>query len=180
MMSGPLVNSSSQTAVPFQFPFIVLLRHGRGAIFNLQPSSSSPPSTSILVANFITLQLQSFLPTSSIVAAKFNPRHHSNSKPRRCVISSILITVSDMATIACFYYKVNRFLIIIVSNTFDELLLHYDVCWLSFSEIITWIKKGDQHTRKAWRTKEVDWGPSPSVPNVPHQATVGNQSKVVR
>jgi hypothetical protein len=53
MMSGPLVNSSSQTAAFFQFPFIVLLRHGQGAIFNLQPSSSSPPSTLILVANFI-------------------------------------------------------------------------------------------------------------------------------
>jgi hypothetical protein len=48
MMSGSLVNGSSQTAAPFQFPFIVFLRHGRGAIFNLQPSS--PPSTSILVA----------------------------------------------------------------------------------------------------------------------------------
>jgi hypothetical protein len=59
------------------------------------------------------------------------------------------ITVSDMTTIAYFYYKVNRFLIIIVSNTFDELLLHYDVCWLSFSEILTWIKKGAQHTCKA-------------------------------
>jgi hypothetical protein len=56
------------------------------------------------------------------------------------------ITVLDMTTIACFYYKVNRFLIIIVSNTFDELLLHYDVCWLSFSEIHMWIKKGAQHT----------------------------------
>jgi hypothetical protein len=81
------------------------------------------------------------------------------------------ITVSDMTKIACFYYKVNRFLIIIVSNTFDELLLHYDVCWLSFSRILTWIKKGAQHTWKAWRTKEVDWGPSPSVPHVLHQAT---------
>jgi hypothetical protein len=91
MMSGPLVNGSSQTATPFQFPFIVLLRHGRSAIFNLQPSSSLPPSTSILVANFIRLQLQSFLPTSSLVAANFNPRRHSNSKPRRCAISSILL-----------------------------------------------------------------------------------------
>jgi hypothetical protein len=80
MMSGPLVNGSSQTATPFQFPFVVLLRHGRGAIFNLQPSSSSPPSTSILVANFIPLQLQSSLPTSSLVAVNFNPRRHSNSK----------------------------------------------------------------------------------------------------
>jgi hypothetical protein len=57
--------------------------------FNLQPSSSSPPSTSILVANFIPLQLQSFLQTSSLVAANFNPRRHSNSKPRRCAISSL-------------------------------------------------------------------------------------------
>jgi hypothetical protein len=88
MMLGPLVNGSCQTAAPFQFPFIVLLRHGRGAIFNLQPSSSSPPSTSILVANFIPLQLQSSLPTLSLVAANFNPRRHSNSKPRHCAISS--------------------------------------------------------------------------------------------
>jgi hypothetical protein len=92
MMLGPLVNGNSQTAVPFQFPFIDLLRHGRGAIFNLQPlSCSSPPSTSILVANFIPLQLQSSLPTSSLVAANFNPCRHSNSKPRRCAISSILL-----------------------------------------------------------------------------------------
>jgi hypothetical protein len=88
MMSGPLVNGSSQTATPFQFPFIILLRHGRSAIFNLQPSSSPAPSTSILVANFIPLQLQSSLPTSSLVAANFNPHRHSNSNPRRCGISS--------------------------------------------------------------------------------------------
>jgi hypothetical protein len=91
MMSGPLVNGSSQTAVPFQFTFIVLLRHGRGTIFNLQPSSSSPPSTSILIANLIPLQLQSSLPTSSLVATNFNPRRHSNSKPRRCAISSPIL-----------------------------------------------------------------------------------------
>jgi hypothetical protein len=91
MMSGPLVNGSSETVVPFQFPFIILLRHGRGAIFNLQPSSSSPHSTSILVANFITLQLQSSLPTSSLVTANFNPHRRSNSKPRHCAILSILL-----------------------------------------------------------------------------------------
>jgi hypothetical protein len=91
MMSGPLVNGSSQTVAPFQFPFIILLRHGQGAIFNLQPSSSTPPSTSILVANFILLQLQSSLPTSSLVAANFNPHRHSNSKPRHYAISSILL-----------------------------------------------------------------------------------------
>jgi hypothetical protein len=71
-MLGQLVHGSSQTVVPFQFPFIILL-HGRGAFFNLQPSL--PSSTSILVANFIPrrLQLQSSLPTSSLVA-NFNPR----------------------------------------------------------------------------------------------------------
>jgi hypothetical protein len=71
MMSGPHVNGSSQTAAPFQFPYIVLL-HGRGVIFNLQPLL--PSSTSILVANFIPLQLQSSLPTSTLVAFQFpNP-----------------------------------------------------------------------------------------------------------
>jgi hypothetical protein len=49
------------------------------------------PSTSNFVANFIPLQLQSSLPTSSLVVANFNPRCHSNSKPRRCAISSILL-----------------------------------------------------------------------------------------
>jgi hypothetical protein len=58
----------------------------QGAIFNLQPLS--PPSTSILVANFIPLKLQSSLPTSSLVAANFNPRRISISNPRRCAISS--------------------------------------------------------------------------------------------
>jgi hypothetical protein len=70
MMSGPLVNGSSQTAAPFQFPFIVLLRHGRGAIsnstlelliasFNFNPSRQlHPSSTSILLANFIPRRRQ--------------------------------------------------------------------------------------------------------------------------
>jgi hypothetical protein len=49
------------------------------------------PSTSILVANFIPLQLQSSLPTSTLVAANFNTRRHSNSKPHRCAISSLLL-----------------------------------------------------------------------------------------
>jgi hypothetical protein len=49
------------------------------------------PSTSIFVANFIPLQLQSSLPTSSLVTANFNPHRHSNSKPRRCAISSLLL-----------------------------------------------------------------------------------------
>jgi hypothetical protein len=72
MMSDPLVNGSSQTAMPFHISFIILV-HGRGAFFNLH--GSSPSSTSIIVTNFISrrLQLQSSLPTSSLVA-NFNPR----------------------------------------------------------------------------------------------------------
>jgi hypothetical protein len=73
MISGPLVNGSSQTAAPFQFPFIVLLRHGRGAIFNLQPSS--PPSISILVT------------TSSLF--NFNPpcQLHPSSPPTSTLVA---------------------------------------------------------------------------------------------
>jgi hypothetical protein len=70
--------AAMQTAVTFQFPFIVLLRHGRGTIFNLEPSL--PPSTSILVAtsslfNNPPWQLHpSSLPTSTLVAIQIpNP-----------------------------------------------------------------------------------------------------------
>jgi hypothetical protein len=74
MMSGPLANGSSQTPAAFQFPFILLL-HGQGAFFNLQPSS--PSSTSSLVAfNFIPhRQLQPSSPsTSTLVTFQFpNP-----------------------------------------------------------------------------------------------------------
>jgi hypothetical protein len=57
----------------------------------LELITSLAPSTSILIANFIPLQLQSSLPTSSLVAANFNPCCHSNSEPRRCAILSILL-----------------------------------------------------------------------------------------
>src|SRR5688572_4522251 len=50
-------------------------------------------------------------------------------------------------------------------------MLHHDLYSLSISEIHTWIKNSVKHTWKVWRTKEVDWGPSPSIPNVLHQAT---------
>jgi hypothetical protein len=37
------------------------------------------------------------------------------------------------------------FFIIIVFNTFDELMLRYDVCSVSFLEIHTWVKKSIKH-----------------------------------
>jgi hypothetical protein len=71
----------------FSIPLIVLLLHGRGAIFNLQPSL--PPSTSIL---FTTSSLSNFnppcqlhplsLPTSTLVVFQFlNPNHCAMSSP---------------------------------------------------------------------------------------------------
>jgi len=66
----------------------------------------------------------------------------------------------------------------IVFDTFDELMLRHDVCLLSFLEIGIWIKKSIKHTWKAWRTKEVDWGPIPCVPIVLHQATMTLWPKV--
>jgi hypothetical protein len=72
MMSGPLVSGSSQTAAPFQFPFIVL--DGCDTFFNfnprrlqLQPSSPTSPSPPL---NFQTSSLFYFLPFS-LMAAMF-------------------------------------------------------------------------------------------------------------
>jgi hypothetical protein len=85
MMSGPLVNDSSQTVAPFQFPFIC---------FITWPRRHLQPSTLVATFNFnprrhlIPLQLQSSLPTSSLVAANFNPLRLPISKPRHCAISS--------------------------------------------------------------------------------------------
>jgi len=74
------------------------------------------------------------------------------------------ITSSDMTILMSHKQKVNQSYVVIIIATFDELLLRRNVCSLSFSEINTWIKKSVKHTWKAWRTKEVDWGPNPSVP----------------
>jgi hypothetical protein len=71
--------AAMQTAAPFQLPFIILLRHGRGTIFNLQPSS--PPSTSILVATSSLFNFNppyqlhpSLPPTPTLIAIKIpNP-----------------------------------------------------------------------------------------------------------
>ena len=81
------------------------------------------------------------------------------------------ITCSDTTTLATFDSQVKQSFTMIVFDTFDELMLHHDVCSLSFLEIHTWIKKSVKDTWKAWRTKEVDWGPSTSIPNVLHQNT---------
>jgi hypothetical protein len=82
-----------------------------------------------------------------------------------------------MTTLMAFKPKVNLSYIMIIFGKFDELMLRYDVCSLSFSEIHTWIKNSIKHTWKAWRTKEVYWGPSPSVPHVLHQTSTSLLAK---
>jgi hypothetical protein len=88
---GPTCQRQQPNCGAFSISIYCFITTWPRAIFNLQPSSSLPPSTSILVANFIPLQLQSSLPTSFLVTANFNPRCHSNFKPRRCAISSIFL-----------------------------------------------------------------------------------------
>jgi hypothetical protein len=55
---------------------------------HLQPSTLVASFNFNPRRHFIPLQLQSSLPTSSIVAANFNPCRLSISKPHRCAISS--------------------------------------------------------------------------------------------
>jgi hypothetical protein len=68
------------------------------------------------------------------------------------------ITSSDMTILVTFDSKVKRFFIMSICNTFDELMLHHDVCSISFSKVLTWIKESIECLWKAWRTKYVDWG----------------------
>jgi hypothetical protein len=67
--------------------------------------------------------------------------------------------------------KANQLYIKIKFDTFEQLMLHYDFCAFSFSELLDWIKSCVKIIWKIWRTKEIDWGPSPSLSNVLHQAT---------
>ena len=81
------------------------------------------------------------------------------------------MTGLDTTTLEHFDLKVNSFFAMFALETFDELLLHHDMRSMSFSEILTWIKWSARQRWKAWRTKEVDWGPIPCIPHVLHQAT---------
>jgi hypothetical protein len=55
------------------------------------------------------------------------------------------ITYLDTTILEIFDLRVKPFFIMIVFDTFDELMLHLEVCSLSFSEIHTWIKKSIKH-----------------------------------
>jgi hypothetical protein len=77
------------------------------------------------------------------------------------------ITCSDMTMSMAPTAKVKLFHIITTIDIFEELILHRKVCILLFVELLTWIKRCVKGTRKALRNKEVDWGPSNDISNIP-------------
>ena len=68
--------------------------------------------------------------------------------------------------------KVKPFYRRFIKVRFHELMLHRKVCTFSFSELLTWIKGRFDCTWKTWRTKEIDWGPSATLPNGLHKANM--------
>jgi hypothetical protein len=50
------------------------------------------------------------------------------------------ITSPDTTLLVTFDSKVKQFFIMGILNTFDELMLHHDVCSTSFAKVLTWIK----------------------------------------
>jgi hypothetical protein len=67
----------------------------------------------------------------------------------------------DTPTVVAYDSKVKLFFSIIIFNTCDEWMLHHDMCSMSFTEVLTWIKEGVDH---GWIMKYLDWGPNTSAP----------------
>src|SRR5438105_3386678 len=84
---------------------------------------------------------------------------------------------SDMTMLTTCKPKVQPFYMRLVIDTFDELVLHHKMCMFSFSVFLTWIKGRFDFICKAWKVNEVDWGLSPSITNVLHQATTSLLAK---
>jgi hypothetical protein len=80
------------------------------------------------------------------------------------------ITYSDMTMLMAPAANVKLFHIVTTFDIFEELILRHKVCILLFVELLTWIKRCVKGTRKALRNKEVDWGPSNDISNIPNQA----------
>jgi hypothetical protein len=67
--------------------------------------------------------------------------------------------------------KVKLLQIVTTFDIFEELILRCKVRMFLFVELLTWIKRSDEYTRKALRNKEVDWGPSNDISNIPNHVT---------
>jgi hypothetical protein len=74
------------------------------------------------------------------------------------------ITNMDTPIVVAYNSKVKLFFSIIIFNTCDEWTLHHDMCSMSFTEVLTWIKEGVDHAWKGWIMKHLDWGRNPSAP----------------
>jgi hypothetical protein len=75
------------------------------------------------------------------------------------------ITNMDTPTVVAYNSKVQLFFsIIIIFNTCDQWTMHHDMCSMSFTEVLTWIKEGVDHVWKGWIMKHLDWRPNPSAP----------------
>jgi hypothetical protein len=66
------------------------------------------------------------------------------------------ITSMDMTILVPSCPNVNQLYIKIKFDTFEQLMLHYNFCAFSFSELLDWIKPCVEITWKIWRTKEID------------------------
>jgi hypothetical protein len=85
--------------------------------------------------------------------------------------------LSDMTMLMTLVTKVKLFHIVTTFDIFEELILRREVCMFLSVELLTWIKQCDECTRKALRTKEVDWGPSNDISNIPNQSTTSSDLK---
>jgi hypothetical protein len=77
------------------------------------------------------------------------------------------ITNIDTPIVVAYDSKVKLFFSIIIFNICDEWMLHHDMCSVSFTEVLTWIKEGVDHAWKGWIMKHPDWGPNTSTPYFP-------------
>jgi hypothetical protein len=69
----------------------------------------------------------------------------------------------DTSIIVSYDSNVKLFFSIIIFNTCDKWTLHHDMYSMSFTEVLTWIKEGVDHTWKRWILKQLDWGPNTSA-----------------
>jgi hypothetical protein len=65
------------------------------------------------------------------------------------------ITNMDTPIVVAYNSKVKLFFSIIIFNTCDEWTLHHDMCSMSFTEVLTWIKEGVDHAWKGWIMKHL-------------------------
>jgi hypothetical protein len=63
----------------------------------------------------------------------------------------------DTPTVVAYDSKVKLLFSISIFNTCDKWTLHHDMCSMSFTEALTWIKEDVDHACKGWIMKHLDW-----------------------